>query len=124
MFHFFLCGVCVMSGKFILGKWAFIAGLVLAILSGFLFIPGLSLVLFLLGITVGFMNIKKKEITQYLVSIIALIVVSSGIILIEPYLGAMATGILKGVLTNFSAFVSASGLVIAIRSILMLGSED
>lgn len=113
-----------MSGKFVLGKWAFIAGLVLAILSGFLFIPGLSLVLFLLGITVGFMNIKKKEITQYLVSIIALIVVSSGIILIEPYLGAMATGVLKGVLTNFSAFVSASGLVIAIRSILMLGSED
>ena len=113
-----------MHGKFFLGKWAFIAGLILAIMSGFLVIPGLSLILFVLGITVGFMNIKKSEMTQYLVSIIALIVVSSGIILIEPFLGTLATGMLKGVLTNFSAFVSASGLVIAIRSILMLGSEE
>lgn len=114
-----------MHGKFFLGKWAFIAGLVLAILSGFLVIPGLSLVLFILGITVGFMNINKKDITPYLVSIIALIVVSSGILLIEqPYMTSIGLGMIKSVLTNFTAFVSASGLVIAIRSILLLGSEE
>lgn len=114
-----------MHGKFFLGKWAFIAGLVLAILSGFLVIPGLSLVLFLLGITVGFMNINKKDITPYLVAIIALIVVSSSIMLMdEPYLATMGLGMIKSVLANFTAFVSASGLVIAIRSILMLGSEE
>jgi hypothetical protein len=114
-----------MHGKFFLGKWAFIAGLILAILSGFLVIPGLSLVLFMLGITVGFMNIRKKDITPYLVAIIALIVVSSSIILIEePYLPKIGLGLIKSVLANFVAFVSASGLVIAIRAILMLGSEE
>ncbi len=114
-----------MQGKFYLGKWAFIAGLILAIISGFLVIPGLSLVLFILGITIGFMNIQRKDMIPYLVSIIALIVVSSGILLIEePYLSMMGMGIIKSVLANFTAFVSASGLVIAIRSILLLGTED
>ena len=114
-----------MHGKFFLGKWAFIAGLILAILSGFLVIPGLSLVLVILGITVGFMNIRKKDITPYLVAIIALIVVSSSIMLIEePYITTIGLGLIKSVLTNFVAFVSASGLVIAIRAILMLGSEE
>ena len=114
-----------MNGKFFLGKWAFIAGLVIAILSGFLVIPGVSLVLFILGITVGFMNIRKKDITPYLVAIIALIVVSSGIMLIEePYISMMGLGIVKSVLVNFIAFVSASGLVIAIRAILLLGKEE
>ncbi len=114
-----------MTGKFFLGKWAFIAGLVIAILSGFLVIPGVSLVLFLLGITVGFMNIRKKDITPYLVAIIALIVVSSGIMLLEePYISTMGLGVVKSILANFIAFVSASGLIIAIRSILQLGQED
>ena len=114
-----------MHGKIFIGKWAFIAGLILAILSGFLVIPGLSLVLVILGITVGFMNIRKKDITPYLVAIIALIVVSSSIMLIEePYITTIGLGLIKSVLTNFVAFVSASGLVIAIRAILMLGSEE
>ena len=114
-----------MHGKFFLGKWAFIAGLVLAIISGFLVIPGLSVVLFILGITVGFMNIRKKDITPYLVAIIALIVVSSSIMLIEePYITTIGLGMIKSALTNFVVFVSASGLVIAIRAILILGSEE
>lgn len=113
-----------MNGKFFLGKWAFIAGLVLAILSGFLILPGVSVILFGLGIIVGFMNIRKKEITPYLVAIIALIVVSSGILLVEEtYASLIGIGVIKSVLSNFTIFVSASGLVIAIRAILLLGGE-
>lgn len=109
----------MMEGKFFLGKWAFFAGLLIAILSGFLMIPGVSIVMFILGIAVGFLNMRKKDINSYLIAIIALIVVSTGILSLEESYASLA-GIMAGALSNFIVFVSASGFVIAIRSIFLI----
>lgn len=96
------------------GRWAFIVGLIIAVLVGLAVdIPGVGGVLFLLGILVGLMNIAEKESTAFLVSVIALLVI--GVAGLQ--LGAL-TPITANILTQFVAFVSAAALVVAIKHIL------
>lgn len=106
------------------GKWAFFIGLVLAIVSGFLVLSWIPVVLFILGLAVGFLNISNKEITQYLVAIIALLLVAnSSVLAMQALLGNAAAVVITRMLINFNAFVAASGLVVAIRAIVALGKN-
>jgi LPXTG-motif cell wall-anchored protein len=61
-----------MTGETI-GKWAFIIGLVLAVLAGLFFQPGWAIwVLAILGIIVGLLNITVEERRGFLLASIAL----------------------------------------------------
>jgi hypothetical protein len=98
-----------------IGRWSFLAGIILALLSGFITMPFLSIVLFILGLAVGFLNIQEKESHSYLVSVIALLVIGvAGLQLGE------VTPRITVILTRFIAFVSAAGLVVAVRQIIAL----
>lgn len=64
-----------------IGSWAFIIGVVLAILIGLLgattfgsFAQWLPVVFIILGFVIGFLNISDKETTAFLVAVIALLV--------------------------------------------------
>ena len=46
-----------------IGHWALIIGMILAVLAGFTAVPALPVILFVLGLIVGFLNIKEKEST-------------------------------------------------------------
>ncbi len=105
------------------GKWAFIAGIVLAIASGFLAASWVPVVLFVLGIVVGFLNVTAKEMTQYLVAIVALLLVANSILILAQVIDNTIMGVVGRILVNFNAFVAASGLVVAIRSIVALGKN-
>jgi hypothetical protein len=104
----------------LIGKWAFIVGLVIAILAAFVTTISSStilLILFILGLIVGFLNIDKKDTTEFLVAVIALLAVGS--------LGALAVGqlvrtvgYLQAILGNFIIFVAAAALVVSIKAIL------
>lgn len=103
------------------GKWAFIVGIVLAILTGFFAISYIGLVMFILGLIVGFLNINDKEVHDYLVAVIALLVIGvSAFQSIDTLNGALGSW-METIVTNFMAFVAASGLVVAIKAILQLG---
>ncbi|PIN81237.1 hypothetical protein COV13_01900 [Candidatus Woesearchaeota archaeon CG10_big_fil_rev_8_21_14_0_10_32_9] len=105
-----------------LGMWAFFVGIVLAIVSGFFVLSWVPIVLFVLGLIVGFLNVTKKEMTSYLVAIIALLLVAnSSVIALQVILGSSAAAVITSMLINFNAFVAASGLIVAIRSIVELG---
>ena len=105
----------------LIGKWAFIIGLVIAILAAFVTAVSTStvlLILFILGLIVGFLNIDKKNTTEFLVSVIALLAVGS--------LGALAVGNLvtavsyiEAILGNFIVFVAAAALVVSIKAIIV-----
>lgn len=98
----------------ILGRWALIVGIVLAILAGFTEIPNLAAILVVLGLIVGFLNIKEKESTPFLIAVIALLVIGlSGLQLG----GGLATTVVS-ILENFVAFVAAAGLVVALKQVL------
>lgn len=106
-----------------LGGWAFILGVVVAILSGLLqaaaaLVPGVGyipLVLVILGLIVGYLNVADREITDFLVAALSLLVigVSAGGLNIIPYLG----GYLVAIVQNIAVFVAPAVLVVALKAV-------
>ncbi len=97
-----------------IGRYAFIAGIVIAVLGGLgLQQSWFPAVLAVLGLIVGFMNVTSGEVSKFLLSAIALIVAASAVISV-PYLGEAATRIIADVV----AFLSAAVLVVALKTVL------
>ena len=110
----------------LVGKWAFIIGLIIAILAAVagdvIGVGTIALILFVLGLVVGFLNIDKKNTTEFLVAVIALLILGIS------SLGALSiiwTTImyLESILTNFTAFVSAAVLVVSIKAIIVTSKK-
>jgi hypothetical protein len=106
-----------------LGRWAFIIGLVVAILLGFVTFSYSSLVLVLLGLVVGFLNVTEKEATNYLVAVIALIVVGIAGLQAFSLWGTFYTWI-QAVFSSFVTFASASAVVVAIKVMFENAKEN
>ena len=106
-----------------IGKWAFLIGVILAILSAFTvnYISPITmgLILFVLGLIVGFLNITRKNVSDFLIATLVLLVLGVGgigalsevsLLGIYDYLAAMLTG--------FVTFVGAAALVVSIKAII------
>jgi len=96
-----------------LGKWAFIGGIVLAVVAAF--VSQLSWVywaLAVLGLVVGFLNVTADETKGFLLSAVALILSASAVQGI-PLVGELVTAIMG----NLVAFMSAAVLVVALKSL-------
>jgi hypothetical protein len=104
-----------------IGKWAFIIGLALAILAALLVsvvtIPNLALILVILGLIVGFLNIAEKDTVKLLVAIIALTVIGAAAIAVIPAINTY----LLDILTNIITLAGAAGLVVAVKAIYETG---
>ena len=108
----------------LIGKWAFIIGLAIAIVAAFVTEvvsrSNILLILFILGLIVGLLNVNKKNTTEFLVSVIALLAVGM------VSLGTLAVGqlveavnYLEVILGNFIVFVAAAALVVSIKAIIV-----
>jgi len=106
-----------MNLKFV-GKWAFLIGLVIAVIASFLtgYATTVALVLFILGLVVGFLNISEKDSNKFLVANIALLTGGIASISAVSILGIVSS-YLNTILGSFVAFVSAAALVVAIKAI-------
>lgn len=102
------------------GKWAFLVGILLAVLAGFFTIPYVMTILAVLGLIVGFLDITSKESHKYLMAVVALLVIGTASISAFSALGNFY-GLTESIITNVIAFVGASGLVVAIKEILTAG---
>tara|TARA_Y100000310_G_scaffold302635_1_gene340141 strand:- start:4736 stop:5059 length:324 start_codon:yes stop_codon:yes gene_type:complete len=97
-----------------IGSWAFIVGLILAIVFGFLpAAPWVVAVLVILGIVVGFLNITDKEIQPFLVGAIALIIAGNADLSSIPTVG----GYLVSILNNFVVLMAPAAVVVAVKSV-------
>ena len=108
----------------IIGKWAFIIGVLLAIIAGLFgnLIPAniaviIGWALVIAGLVIGFLNIADKEVTNFLIAAIALLAVGAA------GLGAVtiAGPIINAVLTNIIAIVSPAALVVALKAVYAMG---
>lgn len=106
-----------------MGRWAFIIGLIIAVLLGFVSFTYASLILVILGIIVGFLNVSEKEATSYLIAVIALMVVGIAGLQALSVLGSLYTWI-QTVLTSFIIFVAASAVIVAIKELLDMGKSE
>jgi len=96
-----------------IGKWAFIAGLVIAVLAGLLFQPqGAIWVLAILGVIVGFLNITEEETRGFLLASIALTLSATALNTL-PVLGTALSLILPFIV----AFVAGGMIVVALKEL-------
>ena len=98
----------------IIGRWAFIGGIILSLLAGFSQSSVWLTVLFVLGLIVGFLNIAERESVPFLVAVITLLLIGA----VGLQAGKLAYPALVSILNNFVAFVAAAGLVVAIKQIV------
>jgi uncharacterized membrane protein YccC len=111
------------------GAWAFILGVVIAIIAGLAstyvvaFSPYVLLVLVILGLILGFLNIRDKEVTGFLIAAIALMAVGtanlSSINLIVPTLGTLVNSIVQ----NIAVVVAPAALVVALKEVYNIARE-
>lgn len=95
------------------GKWAFIGGIVLAVVAAFVTQTAwIYWVLAVLGLVVGFLNVTAEETKGFLLSAVALILSASAVQGI-PLVGEMVTRVMG----NLVAFMSAAVLVVALKSL-------
>ncbi|MBA3047265.1 hypothetical protein KKC83_04560 [Patescibacteria group bacterium] len=98
-----------------IGRWALIGGIAFAVLAGFAAIPYLLVILFVLGLIVGFLNVKEKESIPFLVAVITLLLIGVGGLQLGKLTLAVAS-----ILENFIAFIAAAGLVVAIKQVIVV----
>jgi hypothetical protein len=100
------------------GRWAFLIGLALAVITPFIIIPYTGLALFILGLIIGFVNVKGSERHSFLLAVIALMVIGVGGIQLLAL-----TSPVMAILTNIIALVSPAGLVVAVKEVLAIGKN-
>lgn len=125
------------------GEWAFLLGVLLALFiglfSGYLgssVIGYVYAVLVLLGLVVGFLNIRDKEMSSFLIATIALIAASSSW---QPVIGALTAvmtqaGVgnvalelaswINGFFAALVSFVSPAAFVVALKSIYNMAAKQ
>ena len=106
-----------------IGKYSFIAGVVIAVLLG-LAIPALSAakgwlytILVLLGLVVGFLNVSGKETKDFLMVTVALVIVAYAAgAQISSWEDVQFVGkYLTGIFSNIVAFVVPASVIVALK---------
>jgi hypothetical protein len=101
------------------GKWAFIVGLVIAVLAGLFYQPDWAVwVLAILGVIVGLLNITAEETRGFLIASIALTLSATALNTI-PVVGDAFSYILPFVV----AFVSGAMIVVALKELFAAGRK-
>ena len=106
------------------GTWAFLLGILIAIVAGL--IPSfmqpplagqVAWVLVILGLVVGFLNIRAREYQEFLIASTAILVVA-GMGGLPPLGRTLGT-----ILTNIIAFVAPAAFLVAFRAVWMLAED-
>ena len=101
-----------------IGGWAFIIGLVIAVLGGLIALPAsFTWILVVLGLIVGLLNIGDKKVSGFLIAAIALLTAGNAGLDLIPAVG----NILANVLVQIIAFVAPAAAVVALRQVYEVG---
>ena len=113
-----------------IGNWAFILGVIIAIISGIAggavtdYAGWIVLALVILGLIVGFLNISQKEVNDFLIAAIALMAVGTAAQLVSidrviPLLGT----VIQSMVGYVAVFVAPAALVVSLKAIYNLASR-
>jgi len=96
-----------------IGKWAFILGLVIAVLAGLFYQPDWALwVLAILGVIVGLLNVTAEDTRGFLMAAIALTLSATALNTL-PIVGTAFSYVLPFVV----AFVAGATIVVALKEL-------
>ena len=114
-----------------LGQWAFIIGVLLAIVVG-VFAANLqdstkgtlTLVLVVLGLVVGFLNVTEKETTPFLVAAAALMLTATSVTTLQSIDLGVDLGIyLASIVSQIAVFVAPAAVIVALKAINSLAKD-
>ena len=101
----------------LISKWSFIIGLVISVIAGVISAnTTLLVVLFILGLIVGFLNIREEDSTKFLVANIALLTGGIASLSAISHLGTVSN-YLTSIIGSFISFISAAALVVGIKAV-------
>jgi len=105
-----------------IGFWAFIVGLIIAIIGGIVAPQNtvVILVLILLGLVIGFLNITAKETVTFLLATIALVVVGN---VFAPIMTLGIGAILGGILGLVGTLMAPAAVIAAIKALWAVGTN-
>jgi len=108
----------------IAGRLAFITGIIISIITGFLDIGGFGMLfLIALGVLVGFLNVTGAEVPRFLLATVALMLVGSIINTTIGNAGIMNVDIPKNILNTFSTFVAGAALIVALKEVFVITKD-
>lgn len=103
-----------------IGGAAFLLGVIIAIIAGIaaqavqMYAGGITLVLLVLGLIVGFLNISDKEIFNFLIAVIGLATVGLLTQLVAiPAIG----GFLQSIVQRIAEFVTPAALIVSLKAV-------
>ena len=105
----------------LVGGWAFLAGLAIAVLAG-VFAPSsaiITLVLGVIGLVIGVINVSDKEIVEFLVAAIAFTVAAGSFAsVLQSLPGAgLLGGTIPAILGYFVAVVAPAAAVVSLKAL-------
>jgi len=106
------------------GYYAFLLGILIAVVAGLVAAAGqldavasgtVGLVLIILGLVVGLLNLIEKDVTAFLLAVVALTAVgaTAGGLALIPYIGTP----LASIINYIAAFVTPAAVVVALKTI-------
>ena len=111
------------------GSWAFIIGIVIAIIAGLVYAgegqlsAAIVSILVVLGLIVGFLNVTGKETMSFLAASVSLVLVT--------YFGGNALGsitvigaYLVSIFSAIMAFVMAATIIVSLKAIWALAADE
>jgi len=111
-----------------LGGWAFIAGAVIAVLAGAFsgavgYGGAITLLLVVLGLVVGFLNIKPKEVQTFIIASVGLMVAgSANVTVIDSVIRGLGT-VLQSILENIMVFIAPAVIIVGLRTVYSLSKD-
>jgi hypothetical protein len=104
-----------------MGHWAFMLGIAIAIVGALIgmYANEITFLLIVLGLIVGFMNITQKEVSGFLLAVIALLMVGAAGLENIPIIGG-TVGVILG---NISAFVAPAAVIVALKAVWEMGKK-
>lgn len=109
-----------------MGEWAFVIGVVIAVLVGMLpdqYEGVLTLVLIVLGLIVGLLNVTATETTPFLVASAALLITGTTGTQLAKIPPEVLGTFLADAVRNISVFVTPAAIVVALKAIRSLAKD-
>jgi len=125
--------MAIRSRENLWGAWAFLIGVVLAIIAGIVSVlsfgilnPIILAVLIILGLVVGFVNVSSKDVNTFLMAAVSLVIVSfAGIqgIGSAEIIGIQIGGIVSSTLGALLGLLVPATIVVAIKSLFSIAQR-
>ena len=121
------------------GSYAFLLGVIIALIAGIVQVAvgldavvasWLLLILVILGLIVGFLNIKDKHVTDFLIATIAVAMI--GLVALNPavqavpvdMIAAPIVALINNIVGNIVTLVAPAALIVGVKQILALTKEQ